>query len=90
MSSRWRPFEVLLPFRFNDGRAVPEGWLAVSCSVWYLVGGDLGRLDWCEADGEAEVTPSSQAVQRGGRVGAGDGRAGVLMLSTVSACQPRC
>ena len=28
MSSRWRRFEVLLPLRFNDGRPVPEEWLA--------------------------------------------------------------
>jgi hypothetical protein len=28
MSSRWRRFEVLLPLRFNDGRDVPEPWLA--------------------------------------------------------------
>jgi hypothetical protein len=28
MSSRWRRFEVLLPLQFNDGRAVPEEWLA--------------------------------------------------------------
>lgn len=28
MSSRWRRFEVLLPLQFNDGRDVPEEWLA--------------------------------------------------------------
>ena len=28
MSSRWRRFEVLLPLQFNDGRPVPEDWLA--------------------------------------------------------------
>ena len=28
MSSRWRRFEVLLPVQFNDGRPVPEDWLA--------------------------------------------------------------
>jgi hypothetical protein len=28
MSSKWRRFEVLLPLRFNDGRPVPEEWLA--------------------------------------------------------------
>ena len=28
MSSRWRRFEVLLPLQFNDGRPVPEEWLA--------------------------------------------------------------
>ena len=28
MSSKWRRFEVLLPLRFNDGRKVPEEWLA--------------------------------------------------------------
>ena len=28
MSSSWRRFEVLLPLRFNDGRDVPEEWLA--------------------------------------------------------------
>lgn len=28
MSSRWRRFEVLLPLRFNDGRPVPEEWIA--------------------------------------------------------------
>jgi len=28
MSSRLRRFEVLLPLQFNDGRAVPEDWLA--------------------------------------------------------------
>jgi len=28
MSSRWRRFEVLLPLQFNDGRDVPEDWLA--------------------------------------------------------------
>jgi hypothetical protein len=28
MSSKWRRFEVLLPLEFNDGRAVPEEWLA--------------------------------------------------------------
>ncbi len=28
MSSRWRRFEALLPLRFNDGRDVPEEWLA--------------------------------------------------------------
>lgn len=24
MSNSWRPFEVLLPLRFNDGRAIPR------------------------------------------------------------------
>ena len=28
MSSKLRRFEVLLPTRFNDGRAVPDDWLA--------------------------------------------------------------
>jgi hypothetical protein len=28
MSSKWRRYEVLLPLRFNDGRDVPEEWLA--------------------------------------------------------------
>lgn len=28
MSSKWRRYEVLLPLRFNDGRDVPEDWLA--------------------------------------------------------------
>jgi len=28
MSSRWRRYEVLLPLRFNDGRAVPADLLA--------------------------------------------------------------
>jgi len=28
MSSKWRRFEVLLPLRFNDGRDVPEEWVA--------------------------------------------------------------
>jgi hypothetical protein len=28
MSSKWRRFEVLLPLQFNDGRDVPEEWLA--------------------------------------------------------------
>jgi hypothetical protein len=28
MSSKWRRFEVLLPLKFNDGRAVPAEWLA--------------------------------------------------------------
>jgi hypothetical protein len=28
MSRKWRRFEVQLPLQFNDGRAVPEGWLA--------------------------------------------------------------
>lgn len=28
MSSSWRRFEVLLPLRFNDGRDVPEDWMA--------------------------------------------------------------
>ena len=28
MSSNWRRFEVLLPLRFNDGRDVPQEWLA--------------------------------------------------------------
>jgi hypothetical protein len=28
MSSRWRRFEVMLPLRFNDGRAVPADWIA--------------------------------------------------------------
>ncbi|MBM3334687.1 hypothetical protein FJY63_08505 [Candidatus Sumerlaeota bacterium] len=28
MNSSWRRFEVLLPLRFNDGRAVPDEWLA--------------------------------------------------------------
>jgi len=28
MSSSWRRFEVLLPLRFNDGHAVPDGLLA--------------------------------------------------------------
>jgi hypothetical protein len=28
MSSKWRRYEVLLPLRFNDGRDVPELWLA--------------------------------------------------------------
>ncbi|MEO6808877.1 MAG: hypothetical protein ABI353_07170, partial [Isosphaeraceae bacterium] len=28
--SNWRRFEVLLPFRFNDGREVPGEWLAES------------------------------------------------------------
>ena len=28
MSSKWRRYEVLLPLRFNDGREVPEPWLA--------------------------------------------------------------
>lgn len=28
MSSKWRRYEVLLPLRFNDGRAVPDEWLA--------------------------------------------------------------
>ena len=28
MSSKWRRFEVLLPLRFNDGRSVPEEWIA--------------------------------------------------------------
>jgi hypothetical protein len=30
MSSKWRRFEVLLPLKFNDGRAVPAEWLAES------------------------------------------------------------
>lgn len=28
MSSKWRRYEVLLPLRFNDGRDVPEEWIA--------------------------------------------------------------
>jgi len=28
MSSKWRRYEVLLPLRFNDGRDVPDAWLA--------------------------------------------------------------
>lgn len=28
MSSKWRRYEVLLPLRFNDGRDVPDEWLA--------------------------------------------------------------
>jgi hypothetical protein len=28
MKRKWRRYEVLLPHRFNDGRAVPKGWLA--------------------------------------------------------------
>ena len=28
MSSNWRRFEVLLPLQFNDGRIVPDEWLA--------------------------------------------------------------
>ena len=28
MSNRWRRFEVLLPLQFNDGRDVPDEWLA--------------------------------------------------------------
>lgn len=28
MSSSYRRFEVLLPLQFNDGREVPEEWLA--------------------------------------------------------------
>jgi hypothetical protein len=28
MSSKWRRFEVLLPLKFNDERAVPGEWLA--------------------------------------------------------------
>ena len=28
MSNKWRRFEVLLPLKFNDGRAVPAEWLA--------------------------------------------------------------
>jgi hypothetical protein len=28
MSSKWRRFEVLLPLQFNDGRDVPNEWLA--------------------------------------------------------------
>ena len=28
MSSKWRRFEVLLPLRFNDERAVPPEWIA--------------------------------------------------------------
>jgi len=28
MNSSWRRFEVLLPLRFNDGRALPDEWLA--------------------------------------------------------------
>jgi hypothetical protein len=27
MSKKWRRYEVLLPRRFNDGRAVPRAWL---------------------------------------------------------------
>jgi hypothetical protein len=28
MSSKWRRYEVLLPLKFNDGKAVPPEWLA--------------------------------------------------------------
>ncbi len=28
MSSKWRRFEVMLPLQFNDGRDVPQDWLA--------------------------------------------------------------
>ncbi|HMF19986.1 MAG TPA: hypothetical protein VKE98_22460 [Gemmataceae bacterium] len=28
MKSKWRRYEVLLPHRFNDGRPVPNAWLA--------------------------------------------------------------
>jgi hypothetical protein len=28
MSSKWRRYEVPFPLRFNDGREVPEDWLA--------------------------------------------------------------
>ncbi len=28
MSNRLRRFEILLPLQFNDGRAVPDDWLA--------------------------------------------------------------
>lgn len=28
MSSNWRRYEVLLPLQFNDGREVPQDWLA--------------------------------------------------------------
>jgi len=28
MSNKWRRFEVLLPLAFNDGRPVPQDWLA--------------------------------------------------------------
>ena len=28
MSNKWRRFEVLLPLAFNDGRAVPQDWIA--------------------------------------------------------------
>ena len=27
MSVKWRRYEILLPRRFNDGAAVPRGWL---------------------------------------------------------------
>ncbi len=27
MSSKWRRFEVLLPLKRNDGRAIPDSWL---------------------------------------------------------------
>jgi hypothetical protein len=28
MPNRWRRYEVLLPLQFNDGRDVPDEWLA--------------------------------------------------------------
>jgi hypothetical protein len=28
MGNKWRRFEVMLPFQFNDGRDVPPEWLA--------------------------------------------------------------
>lgn len=28
MNSNWRRYEVMLPVRFNDGRPVPDAWLA--------------------------------------------------------------
>ena len=30
MSSRWRPFGVLLPLRFNDGQDIPGEWIALA------------------------------------------------------------
>ena len=28
MRNKWRRFEVLLPLQFNDGRAIPDEWVA--------------------------------------------------------------
>ena len=56
MSSKWRRYEVLLPLKFNDGRDVPELWLAEAVlEIVDQFGAPVTKPKWSKAIGDMEA-----------------------------------